>query len=82
MLERAATVMVYKNGMAICEDGRGELWYTEIPEEYAEIGTAIEIRDLDELSKLPLPLQKEIMDELSSMPKALVEELLGPEVIE
>ena len=33
MLEIGATVMMYKNGMAICEDGWGKLWYTEIPEE-------------------------------------------------
>lgn len=82
MLEEAATIMMYKNEMAICEDGRGNLWYTEIPEEYAEIGTAIELRDLDPITNLPLPLQKEIMEDRESMPKELVDELLGPEVIE
>ena len=82
MLEIGATVMMYKNGMAICEDGWGKLWYTEIPEEYAEIGTAIELRDLDPITDLPLPLQKEIMEYRVNMPKELVDELLGPEEIE
>ena len=71
-----------KDGLAICEDGYGTLWYTEIPEEFAEVGSAIGLEDLQELSELPLPLQKKIMEELDNMPKELTDELLGLEVIE
>lgn len=78
----SATVMMYKDGLAICEDGYGTLWYTEIPEEFAEVGSAIGLEDLQELSELPLPLQKKIMEELGNMPKELTDELLGLEVIE
>lgn len=41
MLEIGATVMMYKNGMAICEDSWGKLWYTEIPKESAWIAGAL-----------------------------------------
>ena len=43
---------------------------------------AIELRDLDPISALPLPLPKEIMEDRVNMPKELVDELLGPEEIE
>ena len=36
-MEISATVMMYKDGLAICEDGYGTLWYTEIPEELSLI---------------------------------------------
>lgn len=78
-MEISATVMMYKDGLAICEDGYGTLWYTEIPEEIAEVGSAIGLEDLQELSELPLPLQKIIMEELDNMPKELTDELLGLE---
>ena len=52
------------------------------PGRVCEIGTAIELRDLDPITDLPLPLQKEIMEDRVNMPKELVDELLGPEEIE
>lgn len=82
-LQTNATVMMYRDGIAICEDGYGTLWYTEIPKEYAEIGTAIDIQDLTEIFELPISMQKEIEEELHRIPKDVLDELRGaPEVME
>ena len=64
-------------------DRYGTLWYSEMPKEYAEIGTAIAIQDLKEVSELPIPIQKEIEEAISQIPKDVLDELRGaPEVNE
>lgn len=80
-LEISATVVLYRDGIAICEDGYGTLWYTEIPKEYAEIGTAIDTQDLKEVSELPISIQKEIKEAINQIPKDVLDEMRGaPEV--
>ena len=68
-----ATVIAHYEGYAICEDDFGDLLYAEIPEEFAELGTVIELCDLEELDTLPADLQNEIRQRVSEIPESVLE---------
>ena len=55
-----ATVIAYFDGLVICEDDLEGLWFAEIPESSAELGSVIDISILQELSSLPQDTQQEI----------------------
>lgn len=61
-----ATIIAYMDGLAICEDDFGDLWYAEIPESCAEPGTVLEIEILRELKTLPNAQQTDILREIAA----------------
>ena len=69
------TILLYKDGLAICEDDFGDLWYTELPEGFGDPGTVIEIEALTQLSELPEKEQEAIRNEIAEMPESYKEML-------
>ena len=64
-----ATIIAHIDGLAICEDGFGDLLYAEIPESCAELGSVIDISILQELSSLPQNTQQEILEYVKNQSK-------------
>lgn len=62
-----ATIIAHIDGLAICEDGFGDLLYAEIPESCAELGTAIKTEILHAITELPESKQDEILRQIDSM---------------
>lgn len=60
-----ATIIAYVDNMAICEDDFGDLWYAEIPEACAELGSVVEMDMLTAFSELPKERQNEILREIT-----------------
>lgn len=56
-----ATVIAYFDDLVICEDDLEGLWFAEIPESSAELGSVIDIAILTELSELPQESQQNIL---------------------
>ena len=65
--------------MTITEDAFGELYWAEIPEEYAEPGQMVEIAFMHELDRLPPQLQRRIRAARDAMPPDLLAALTGTE---
>lgn len=53
-------VVLYTEGMAICEDDWEDLWCAEMPEEFVTEGDGIEIDGLTPLEDLPIEQQTRI----------------------
>lgn len=60
-----AAIICYWDGIAICEDDFGDLWYAEIPEACAELGSVVEMDMLTAFSELPKERQNEILREIT-----------------
>lgn len=60
MKEMYGVVLLYTEGMAICEDDWENLWCAEMPEEFVTAGDGIEIDGLTPLEDLPMEQQVRI----------------------
>ena len=60
-------VLLYTEGMAICEDDWEDLWCAEMPEEFVTEGDGIEIDGLTPLEDLPTEQQTRIKNELDAL---------------
>ena len=60
-------VVLYTEGMAICEDDWEDLWCAEMPEEFVTEGDGIEIDGLTPLEDLPIEQQTRIKNELDAL---------------
>lgn len=68
-------VLLYTEGMEICEDDWGDLWCAEIPEEFVTEGDGIEIDGLTPLEDLPTEQQTRIKNELDALPEEYLDVL-------
>lgn len=71
MATNYGTVIHYMNGMAICEDIWGELFYLEIPEEYAELGSAVDMDDLTPITALESECEQAVRAAVAAIPEDL-----------
>ncbi len=68
-------VLLYTEGMAICEDDWENLWCAEMPEEFVTEGDGIEIDGLTPLEDLPMEQQVRIKNELAALPEEYLDVL-------
>ena len=68
-------VLLYTEGMAICEDDWEDLWCAEMPEEFVTEGDGIEIDGLTPLEDLPIEQQTRIKNELDALPEEYLDVL-------
>lgn len=73
MATNYGTVLHYWNGMALCEDRYGDLYYVEIPEEYAELGSAMDFDDLTPIEALGTDGEQEVREVLAAVPQEQIE---------
>lgn len=64
-----ATIITYCDGLAICEDDFGDLWYYEMPEEFAHPGEVLELEGLAPLSALSEQDQQRIHAVIDAIPE-------------
>ncbi len=62
-------VLMYTEGMAICEDDWENLWAAEMPEEFVTVGEDMEIDGLIPFEDLPADQQARIQSELDALPE-------------
>lgn len=62
-----ATIISYVNGKAICEDEFGDLWYTEMPESCAVLGTVVEVSALKSFDSLSDERRIDILREIEAV---------------
>ena len=62
-------VLMYTEGMAICEDDWENLWAAEMPEEFVTVGEDMEIDGLIPFEDLPADQQARIQSELDVLPE-------------
>lgn len=62
-------VLMYTEGMAICEDDWGNLWAAEMPEEFVTAGDGVEIDGMIPFEDLPADQQARIQSELGALPE-------------
>ena len=67
------TVIHYWNGMALFEDRYGDLYYAEIPEEYAELGSAMNFEDLTPIEALGADAEQAARAALAEVPQDLLD---------
>lgn len=72
---RYATVLLYMDGMAIAEDPDGDLVYAIIPEEYVEVGEAIELAFTSPISTLPTEKAATIRAARNAIPAEMLDVL-------
>lgn len=70
------TILFAENTTAVCIDDEGNLWYTEIPEEFAVPGEVTEHRYAHPFSELPSEIAERYISIYKSMPDALIDSLL------
>lgn len=75
MKEMYGVVLLYTEGMAICEDDWENLWCAEMPEEFVTAGDGIEIDGLTPLEDLPMEQQVRIKNELAALPEEYLDVL-------
>ena len=75
MKEMYGVVLLYTEGMAICEDDWENLWCAEMPEEFVTAGDGIEIDGLTPFEDLPMEQQVRIKNELTALPEEYLEVL-------
>lgn len=68
-------VLLYTEGMAICEDDWENLWCAEMPEEFVTEGDGIKIDGLTPLEDLPIEQQTRIKNELDALPEEYLDVL-------
>lgn len=68
-------VLLYTEGMAICEDDWEDLWCAEMPEEFVTEGDGIEIDGLTPLEDLQTEQQTRIKNELDALPEEYLDVL-------
>ena len=68
-------VVLYTEGMAICEDDWEDLWCAEMPEEFVTEGDGIEIDGLTPLEDLPIEQQTRIKNGLDALPEEYLDVL-------
>ena len=73
MATNYGTVLHYWNGMALCEDRYGDLYYVEIPEEYAPIGDAVFFEDLTPIEALGADGEQAARAALAEVPQDLLD---------
>ena len=62
-------VLMYTEGLAICEDDWGNLWAAEMPEEFVTEGDGVEIDGMIPFEDLPADQQARIQSELGALPE-------------
>ena len=62
-------VLMYTEGMAICEDDWGNFWVAGMPEEFVTVGEDMEIDGLIPFEDLPADQQVRIQSELDALPE-------------
>lgn len=77
MMNPYAVILLHTQGKAICEDDYGERWYCEMPEEYAEAGTVLEIESLQPIGELSPIEQALIKKEIVQIPFETLEFIRG-----
>ena len=75
MKEMYGVVLLYTEGMAICEDDWENLWCAEMPEEFVTAGDGIEIDGLTPFEDLPMEQQVRIKNELAALPEEYLDVL-------
>ena len=70
-------VLLYTEGMEICEDDWGDLWCAEIPEEFVTEGDGVVIEGsaFIPLEDLPAEQQTRIKNELDALPEEYLDVL-------
>lgn len=74
-MNKYGIILFNLDGLAICEDDFGELWFAKIPEEYAQPGDITAMVDMNEISVLPKEKQAAVFDELDRLPKEYLDAL-------
>lgn len=62
-------VLMYTEGLAICEDDWGNFWVAEMPEEFVTVGDDMEIDGLIPFEDIPADQQVRIQSELDALPE-------------
>lgn len=75
MTNRYATILFYTDDIAICEDAFADLFYTDVPELFAEPGCVVELEAVSPISELPADTQARIRAQLAVLPAAYLESL-------
>ena len=75
MKEMYGVVLLYTEGMAICEDDWENLWCAEMPEEFVTAGDGIEIDGLTPLEDPPMEQQVRVKNELAALPEEYLDVL-------
>ena len=77
MKELYGVVLMYLDGYKVSEDDFGDLWCSEVPEEYVTPGdgVVIEVSAFIPLEDLPAEQQTRIKNELDALPKEYLDVL-------
>lgn len=73
MSKNYGTVIHYWSGMALCEDVWGDLYYAEIPQEYVELGSAVDFEDLTPIEALDSDVEQAVRAVVAMLPQEQLE---------
>lgn len=73
MATNYGTVIHYWNGMALCEDIYGDLFFVEIPEGFVELGEAINFEDLTPIEALDADIEQVVRAVVATLPQEQLE---------